>query len=135
MSSTDPILEIMRWILATSPLLLVYVLGIVVAVKRYRRHPRISTLALFALVGLLLLSVILPFMYRFVSDNFSALQVAGMDLFSFMLLLSFIHSMVHAALFVILLFAVFSGRSQHLGIRGADGQYLPPDFLTGHAQK
>jgi hypothetical protein len=53
MSSTEPILEIMRWILATSPLLLVYVLSIVVTVKRYRRHPRISTLTLFALVGLL----------------------------------------------------------------------------------
>jgi hypothetical protein len=41
MFSTDPILEIMRCILATSPLLLVYVLGIVIAVKRYRRHPGI----------------------------------------------------------------------------------------------
>ena len=130
MSFTDPMLEIMRWILATSPLLLVYVLGIIVAVKRYRLHPRVSTLTLFALVGLLLLSVIMPFVYRFVPGYLISLQIAGdLDI------LSFLHSLAHAVLFVLLLFAVFSGRSQRLGIRGADGQYLPPDFHTGEEQK
>jgi hypothetical protein len=127
MSSTD--LEIMRWNLATSPVVVVYVLGIIVAVKRYRRHPRISTLALFALVGLLLLlllSVLMPFVYRFVPDYLSTLDLD---------ILNLTHSLVYAALFLLLLVAVFSGRSQHVGIRGADGQYLPPDFLARQGQK
>src|SRR5690348_7299515 len=91
MSFTDPILEVMRWTLATSPLLLVYVLGIIVAVKRYRQNPRVSTLTLFALVGLLLLSVIMPFVYRFVPDYLISLQEASdLDILSFM------HSLAHA---------------------------------------
>ena len=134
MSVADPILEIMGWILTGSPLLLVYLLGILIAVKRYRRHPTVSTLTLFSLVGLVFLSVLTPFVYRFVPGYLADLQTAvGIE--NAFRIVGFISSLLHAGLFFLLLLAVFSGRKQQLGIRGADGQYLPPDFLMGERQK
>ena len=134
MSVADPILEIMGWILTGSPLLLVYLLGILIAVKRYRRHPTVSTLTLFSLVGLVFLSVLTPLVYRFVPGYLADLQTAvGIE--NAFRIVGFISSLLHAGLFFLLLLAVFSGRKQQLGIRGADGQYLPPDFLIGERQK
>jgi hypothetical protein len=134
MSVADPILEIMGWILTGSPSLLVYLLGILIAVKRYRRHPTVSTLTLFSLVGLMFLSVLTPFVYRFIPGYLADLQtVVGIE--NAFRIVGFISSLLHAGLLFLLLLAVFSGRKQQLGIRGADGQYLPPDFLIGERQK
>ncbi|HEV3085093.1 MAG TPA: hypothetical protein VGY66_35360 [Gemmataceae bacterium] len=134
MSTINAILETMGWVVSRSPLMVVYVLGIIIAVARYRRHPRVSLLTLFALVGLLFLSVFMPFDKEDIPNYLSSIQtVVGVD--TAFHILSFVHSFLAAVLFLLLLVAVFSGRSQRLGIRGADGQYLPPDFLTRQEQR
>jgi hypothetical protein len=134
MALADPFLEIMGWILTSSPSLFVYLLGILIAVKRYRLHPTVSTLTLFSLVGLLFLSMLMPFVYRFIPRYLADLQTAvGIE--NAFRIVGFVSSLLHAGLFFLLLLAVFSGRKQQLGIRGADGQYLPPDFLIGERQQ
>ena len=134
MFSPDAILETMGWLVSGSPMLFVYALGIIIAVRRYRRHPRVSTLTLFALVGLLFLSMFMPFVYRVVPQYLATLQ-AAVGIENAYRILSFVHSSIDAVLFLLLLLAIFSGRNQRLGIKGADGQYLPPDFLTGQEPK
>jgi hypothetical protein len=129
MPLADPFVEIMGWMLTRSPSLFVYLLGILIAVRRYRLHPTVSTLTLFSLVGLLFLSMLTPFVYRFIP------AYLGIGIENTFLIVGFVSSLLHAGLLFLLLLAVFSGRKQQFGIRGADGQYLPPDFLIGERQK
>jgi hypothetical protein len=130
-SPFDEIIEALSWILVRSPVLLVYLLGIIIALVRYRRHPKVSTLALVAMVGLFLQAVIMPLVYRFPLFLPGLFSGPGSWIDETVLkIMSFGNSCLEAVFLFILFLAVFAGRSKQLGIRGADGQYLPPDVLT-----
>ena len=122
-SPFDEIIEALSWILVRSPVLLVYLLGIIIALVRYRRHPKVSTLVLVAMVGLFLQALIMPLVYRF-PLFFPGLLGPGSWIDETVLrIISFSNSCLEAVLLLLLFLAVFAGRNKQLGIRGADGQY------------
>ena len=120
----------MEWIITGSPVLLIHVIGIIIAIRRYKRHPRVSSLTLLALVGLLLLAVGLPILYRFVPriqfEFFGSSNLSDMNTYR---IISFTQSCLHACLLAVLLWAIFAGRTQQVRVQGADGQFLPADFF------
>jgi hypothetical protein len=59
--------QVAEELLMNSPLLLIYVAGIIIALYHYQRRQRVSRLVLFALVGLLLSSVCGPFALTFLA--------------------------------------------------------------------
>src|SRR5207245_3013090 len=69
MASVADVFQTMVLIITGIPVLAVYVVGILIAVMRYRRHPRVSLLTLVAFMGFLMLALVMPFVYRYLPEQ------------------------------------------------------------------
>ena len=121
------IFDLVGWLTAESPLLAIWLLGMIVAATRWKKHPKVSLLTILALGGLSLELVTMQFVYRFVLPPLVNGRM-GMDIGTVYKIIGFVRAVINAGLYGLLLMAVFGWRNADGRIRGADGQYLPADF-------
>jgi hypothetical protein len=93
------------------PLILVWLVGIIIAIARWKKHPRISLLSVIAITGLLFLSIAgnylgmwLPVMLRANNWNISRIGVINTAV-------GFVRSLLSAILWGLILAAIFSKRN------------------------
>jgi hypothetical protein len=117
------------WVALEFPLLLVWGVGICLAVVYWKRHPRVSLITMFVCAVYCLEALITPFAYRILTKWASS--GSGIDqMYLTLRAISFGQAMLNAGLFILLLVAIFGRRPQSGRILGRDGQYLPSDFQT-----
>jgi hypothetical protein len=118
------------WIFAECPLFLVWVVGMLLALVWWRRHPKVSMITILALCLLCLLGVVEPILNRVVSDLFPRVLPSGpyelppppdwpdasnsssshMNLI--FLAMAFFRATAEACLFGLLLIAIFGWRQR-----------------------
>lgn len=111
MSTSDSVFSVLSYFLAEVPIILVWLAGIVVALLRWQRHPRVSLLTLIALIIFLfnliiggILNVQIPLILS--EGGWSAGNIG-----TFFLIKGFIQAVVAALGFGLLLFALFGWRT------------------------
>lgn len=120
------ILELLRWHAVQAPLYVVWLAGIFWAVLTWKRHPRKSFLVMLVLAIILAESLVWPFAMQFLLHD---IQGGGMgDIQDRWMLMEFCHSVVNAALWVVLLAALFVVDRRPPAPRGPDGELLPPEL-------
>jgi hypothetical protein len=104
-------------LLMNSPMLLIYVAGIIIALYHYQRRQRVSRLVLFALVGLLLSSVCGPFALTFLAPVLEVPPNGKPDFTIFetwFRIANITRALLNAGFFALLLMALFGGARKNL---------------------
>jgi hypothetical protein len=112
--------EALNWALLDSPLVFVYLAGVVWALLTWPRHPAVSLLAALGLGLLAFTAVVWPFLYTIVpSLYYGNSPTSSLDdptwsdepgAFGIFKLLSLLHSMVDAAAMLLVILALFLWR-------------------------
>jgi uncharacterized membrane protein len=111
-----------------SPVLLAYIAGFVLSLVFWRRSPRACLLALLGTTEMFLTAVVLTFVWPYVSLLGSRSGWSGEEFSRAFAVLGVIQSCLYAGGLVLLLLAVFAGRSRpdgHYPGRGADAGCPP----------
>ena len=97
-----------------SELLILYLVGIVIALFTWARHPRTSLFTIIALGGLLVLAVANVFVYSFLPAYF--IQVGGSvtNATTVYAIINLVFNLLHAVAFGLLLAAIFGERANKL---------------------
>ena len=123
MSSQDDFLNLLRSFGPYLPVLIVMAIGVILALTRWKRHPKISMLAFLALGGQVILFVISMtlnlYASRILFRTWSADQVS-----TFYTVKYIITSLIEAGLWVLVILAIFNGRGDQT--QPAQGGYGRP---------
>ena len=127
MNWMDPLL----WrLLLYGPLMVVLLVGVVVALVTWRRHPQVSLLALIAFALQLIQIGGGSLFWYWVTTQASFYQGGGQQRRWLLDMASLGQVCLSAVAWALILFAVFRWRRQNR-LLGYDGQYLPEDFKPG----
>lgn len=118
-------------VIVESPLLLVYLVGIVWAAVSWSRHPMVSLLAGLGMGLLAFTALVWEFFRQLATDLYYSRATSSFDdpdvVFN---AFCFLRALVNAGLWLLVLFAIFIGRKQPErwapDVRPASGGYLPP---------
>ena len=94
-----------------SPLLILYLAGIVIALIRWARHPRTSLFTILALGVLLVLAITNTFVYTLLPTYFFGGEQTLSQRFTIFYLIGIIINLLHATAFGFLLAAIFGERT------------------------
>ena len=114
------------------PLYIVWVVGIVLALVRMQRYPKVSILVLVALTGFFFLSMVTPWAYRMLPRLLDLADGPFDRVQMFYRVVGFFHVLVDAVLFALLLLAVFGRRKDHPPY--THSELLPHDFPSTPSQ-
>lgn len=111
MAAPDNMMESVRMILLQVPEILALFIGILVAIIQWRRHTRASFLLLLAFALLLILVIVVEFFYYWSPEHLfaDAGPILG-NQFTIYDMIMFGRSVVVAAAYILLIFAVYVGR-------------------------
>jgi hypothetical protein len=124
----DDYWDALIWVALQFPELLVWGVGMCLAVVYWKRHPRVSLIALVVCGVYCLEGLSFPFLYRMVA-RWASTGWPGMEHLTLIYrALAFGQAVLNAGLWLLLLVAIFGRRPQSGRILGHDGQYLPSDF-------
>ena len=127
MSNNNQILELIRNFGPYLPVLVVMTIGVILALTRWKRHPKISMLAFLGLGGqviLFLINVALNmYMGRVLIGSWSSDQIT-----TFYLLKYVITSLIEAGLWLLIILAIFKERGERA--QPAQGGYGRPAAPT-----
>ena len=99
-------------ILRRSPLLLVIIAGMVFAIIRWRRHPRVSAMTVVALAIYLIQSLALTAFNRWLPSLFEMAKVAPRNLGKVYTMVFFLEDFIFAGVLILLVAAAFTGRGR-----------------------
>ena len=108
METTDKLLELLRSVLQQLPSLLTMLACILLAVIRWKRHPRVSMTVIISLVLLILHSLVFAVVYTWVPGWLMESGWASMQ--TMLSVLGFIYNTALAVPFALLLVAIFMQR-------------------------
>jgi hypothetical protein len=114
------------------PLVLVCLLGLIFAIIRWRRHPRVSLFAGLGCALLLVSSIVGSLAFGWAQHRMMTGTAAEVG--AFFTLIGIMRSVVSTAGFVFLLLAIFSGREfTVIPVPDAGDHFLHPERYTGSA--
>ena len=99
-------------ILTRAPLLLVIIAGMVFAIVRWRRHPRVSAMTVIALVIYLFESLALEVFSRWLPGLFELAKVQPRNFGRAYVMVFFLEDFIFAAVLILLVAAAFTGRGR-----------------------
>jgi hypothetical protein len=111
MSTTEVLADGMRNFVFHSPLLLIWFVGLTVAVRRLKRDRRPAVLTLIALATLVLTSVVFQVTQMALIHMVRSNQIGHQTLSWAFMAIGGLHAILHAGCWVLILVAVFVGRS------------------------
>lgn len=123
--------EIVFYVFRMSPFFLVYLLGLVLALSRWSRHPQVCGLVLLA-IGLSLFTDVGSFLFwRFVMSEFG--HATELDHITISRVIGFVTNVGHAAAMGLLLLAAFASRPRDYFSRRPEprGENLPTVLPAG----
>jgi hypothetical protein len=106
------------------PVVLVWTVGIILSLVRWKRHPKISMLALLGLGGQLLLFAINTALNIWATHALYESTWTSEQRVNFYMVKSVISALIEAGLWVMLIYAIFAMRSEQR--RFAEGNYPRP---------
>ena len=112
---SDFIIPVLRQLLQQSPVLLVYLIGIVMAIVFWRRSPSASILVILGAGLLLLSSVTLPFVFQYILYSQRDHVSTSEGLSTVFVVLGLISGFVHAVGLGFFIAAAFAGRGRRVG--------------------
>jgi hypothetical protein len=111
MSATDSDFTVYLLRLASSaPVYIVWLIGIVLALMRWRKHPQVSLMIVLALGMMLVTSIIFQYLYIWLPRRLLDGDLSSMSITRVYTVLGVIHSSVSAVGFGLLLVALFRWR-------------------------
>jgi hypothetical protein len=121
-SVADPVFQQIMIVVAQLPLLLVWLVGLVLAIVRWARHPKVSGLVLVAVFAAAGATFGAQIVFRLVPILFDASNIGQV-----IPLISAVTSLIHACAWACLLAAAFGNREDvRQNSPFADGSGLPP---------
>lgn len=99
-------------ILRRAPLLLVIIAGMVFAIVRWRRHPRVSAMTVIALAIYLVEYVAFTAFNRWLPSLFELAKVPSRSLGRVYVMVFFLEDFIFAGVLILLVAAAFTGRSR-----------------------
>ena len=121
-NSLNSVFMLLGPLLTQSPLWIVWIIGIIIAIRRWHQCPRASVLTLISIAMLFFISVVTTVVYRLIPRFMDPGEIGV----AFMIV-GVVAAFVHAIAWACLLVAVFTGR----GERGADSVAFE---TRGHGQ-
>lgn len=110
--------ETLLWNYLTSlarqiPIFLVYLIGIILALVWIRKHTKASIFLIIAIVILFFNSVTMTGIYMWLPNYLRDLGISPADYDLYYLVIGIVSNLIEAVAFILILLAVFSGRSAH----------------------
>src|SRR2546428_6432712 len=123
-------IESLLWRMAIyGPLFIVWIIGIILALTTWRKHPQVSLLALVGFALQLFQSGAgIVFYYWISSPQALAPSWSSEEWMRVLQFFPFCQTCLSAVGWSLILFAIFRWRSQPNRVLGHDGQYLPEGF-------
>ncbi|MBY0525866.1 MAG: hypothetical protein K2R98_20910 [Gemmataceae bacterium] len=104
--------EVIVWAFVESPLLLTLLGGVTWALVTWRRHPKVSLLAGLGLTAKLVILLSMPLFHWFAVKGWEGDTFNDFDEIStYYKALTFVHSLISAGLWLLILFAIFTERN------------------------
>jgi hypothetical protein len=118
------------WQIAISaPLLIVWIIGIVLSVATWRKHPQVSLLAFVGFaIQLFQSSGGILFYYYWLTTQPGVFGMSSQQFGMVFSIVNFAQICLSAVAWALVLFAIFRWRNPSNRILGHDGQYLPEGF-------
>jgi hypothetical protein len=120
------------WRIALSaPVFIVWIVGIVLSMATWRKHPQVSLLALVGFVIQLFQSSAGILFYYWLSTQSGVFGMSSQQFGMVFSIVNFAQICLSAVAWALILFAIFRWRNPSNRMLGHDGQYLPEGFDPG----